>query len=197
MFQAQSYTVPPCLAGSACFPWDIPPQNIIPVENHIKGETGRFTTSTTATIFSKNGVTLAHPALTFTKPADANDVVKSGSCWFLVSGIPVHKRYFDLELTLFRPSGHAVSMSVVAEVIGQDGISTALSSFNGTLAITAGSPFLQTGSVDWGDALPGFLSFTTDNMAETQALRLTFSTTDVIDEVVSFLSMRFTFGANI
>ena len=197
MFQAQVYTVPPCTAGSALYQWNIPPQRIIPVENRIKGATGRLTASTTATIFNKNGVTMAQPALTFTKPVDANDLVKSGSCWFLVNGIPLHKRYFDLEFTLYRPIGHEVTMAVVAEVIGQDGTATALSSFAGTLVIPAGSPVLQMARVDWTDGQPGFLPFTTDHIAETQALRLTFSTTDAIDEIVSFLSMRFTFWANI
>ena len=188
MYHAQSYTVPACTAGSAWYP-----QTIIPVENHVKGATGRLTTSTTATIFNKNGVTMAHTALTFTKPVDANDLVKSGSCWFLVNGIPLNKRHFDLELTLYRPSGNQVSMTVVAEVIGQDGSTTALNNFNGTLVIPAGSPYLQMETVEW-TTKPGF---TTDSIAETQALRLTFSTTDAIDEIVSFLSMRFTFGANI
>ena len=187
MFQAQVYTVPPCTAGSAWYP-----QTIIPVENHVKGATGRLTTSTTATIFNQNGVTMAPTALTFTKPVDANDHVTSGSCWFLVNGIPLNKRHFDLELTLYRPSGHEVSMTVVAEVIGQEGSTTALSSFTGTLVIPAGSPVLQMQTVAW-NTKPGF---TTDSIA-TQALRMTFSTTDAIDEIVSFLSMQFTFGANI
>ena len=193
MFQPQSYSAAPSTVGSA---WDTLQSTVVPVENHIKGATGRLVYGTNVTIFNKNDVTLTHPSLTFAKPTDATDTVLTGSCWFLVGGVPPHKPHFDLEFTMFRPTGNALSMAVTVDVIGQD---HNLTHFTGTLSIPAGSQILQMATVEWLDAsaLPWFPEFTTNTVAETQAVRLTLATDHTIDEIVSFLSMRFTFYADL
>ena len=130
-----------------------------------------------------------------------------GSVSFYVHGVPRWRHAFDIDVTMLRRSGTAVTLTVKAEVLQAPSSWTTptVQSFSGTLAVPAAQALIcmrqctfTSGDLDLGSdgrRRPFFHAGDNNGIGDVQWLRLTFSTTGTLDATLYILSIRLRFPA--
>ena len=128
-----------------------------------------------------------------------------GSVSFYVHGVPRWRNAFDIDVTILRRSGTAVTLTVKAEVLQapSSGTTPTVQSFTGTLAVPAAQALICTRQCTFttgdlgsdGRRRPIFHAADDGGVGDVQWLRLTFSTTGTLDTTLHILSIRLSFPA--
>ena len=176
-----------------------PPVVSVGVDGNMKGVTKRLvygTPDATVTLYNQGGITMTYPGLKFTKPA-VGDTERSGTCWFMVHGVPEGRPFFDLAINLVRPVGRSMPMQVQLQLLTQGTMGATMQTYDGSITLPVGSTEVVSATVEWKDdnqepITPTFHQSQDDIVSGAQFVYLTLSTTDAVDEAVTILSFSFT-----
>ena len=126
-----------------------------------------------------------------------------GTISFFVHGVPRLRHAFDLDFTILRREGAAISLTVKTEVLKAptSGTTPVAETQTGTLAVPAAQALVcsrrcvfSTGELGSdGVRRPRFYAADDEDLGDVQWLRLTLSTTGTLDKNLYILSVRLNF----